>query len=197
MPSNNDESPTLPGVVRAAVEGDAKAQRQVLLSLHRRVRNVAYYLVGRHPDVDDFVQLALMEIARALPSFRGESKIERWADRITHRTVMAQLKRKRIDARPTPTGDNPEVPSEDLSPDRVEDARRIRQQMVVLFDRLKPEKREVVVMRLVLGHSIREIAEITGAPPETVRTRLRVARRQLAQAIQADPTLAIFAERLR
>jgi RNA polymerase sigma-70 factor (ECF subfamily) len=44
-----------------------------------------------------------------------------------------------------------------------------------------------VVLHHVEGYGLPEIAEISGAPVNTVRDRLRIGRRQLRQRILADP----------
>jgi DNA-directed RNA polymerase specialized sigma24 family protein len=52
--------------------------------------------------------------------------------------------------------------------------------------RLSPDHRAVVALHLHAGYSVAETAELVGAPLETVRSRLRVAkerlRRDLAEA---------------
>jgi RNA polymerase sigma-70 factor (ECF subfamily) len=47
------------------------------------------------------------------------------------------------------------------------------------FEALPAPQRAVVALHLYLGYSITETADIVGAPLETVRSRLRLARDQL------------------
>jgi RNA polymerase sigma-70 factor (ECF subfamily) len=47
-----------------------------------------------------------------------------------------------------------------------------------------------MVMRLALGYSVEEIATITCAPINTVRSRLRLAKDALRSRIEADPKWA-------
>ena len=58
----------------------------------------------------------------------------------------------------------------------------------------EPERRLVVVMRLVLGCSIAEIAAQTEMKPNTVRDRLAKGRAQLREGFFADPVLNELAE---
>jgi RNA polymerase sigma-70 factor (ECF subfamily) len=45
--------------------------------------------------------------------------------------------------------------------------------------RLSPDHRAVVALHLHAGYSVAETADLVGAPIETVRSRLRVARERL------------------
>jgi RNA polymerase sigma-70 factor (ECF subfamily) len=49
---------------------------------------------------------------------------------------------------------------------------------------------ETLALRVVLGSSIKEIAEATQVPVNTVRSRLRLAKEALRKRIEEDPTLA-------
>jgi DNA-directed RNA polymerase specialized sigma24 family protein len=52
-----------------------------------------------------------------------------------------------------------------------------------------------VVLHHVQGYGIVEVAEMTGAPVNTVRDRLRVGRRQLRKRILGDPALRGWLDR--
>ena len=49
--------------------------------------------------------------------------------------------------------------------------------------KLKPELRTLVTLHYVDGYSIQEMAEALGIPENTVKTRMRSARRQLGRTI--------------
>ena len=66
----------------AAAAHDAAARRRVVERLLDRVRTTVYYLAPAHPDADDMVQMALVEVLRGLGGFRGDARLETWADRI-------------------------------------------------------------------------------------------------------------------
>jgi RNA polymerase sigma factor (sigma-70 family) len=51
------------------------------------------------------------------------------------------------------------------------------------LERLPPDQRAVVELTFYHEHSYREIAEITGCPVNTVKTRMFHARRRLAQLL--------------
>jgi RNA polymerase sigma-70 factor (ECF subfamily) len=63
-----------------------------------------------------------------------------------------------------------------------------------LIVELPEEQAETLLLRVVLGHSVEEIAEETRTPLNTVKSRLRAARATLRERIAADGTLAELSE---
>ncbi len=52
------------------------------------------------------------------------------------------------------------------------------------FARLSSEQRAVVALHLYAGYSVAETAELVGAPLETARSRLRLARQRLRMELE-------------
>ena len=183
-------------LARAAGEGDPGAQQELANRLLDRTRATVTYLAGGHRDVDDMVQICLMQVLRSAGSFRGESRLERWADRIVVRTTMSQLRGRRR---------SPEIATEEplaraASPDDQEQElarRQLRRRLAGLLHKLSPERRIALTMSLVHDYRVAEIAEITGAPVNTVKDRLKVGRRQLRKHVLADPALREWARTRR
>jgi RNA polymerase sigma-70 factor (ECF subfamily) len=79
-------------------------------------------------------------------------------------------------------------PDEDLA--RLERMRAFRR----VIDQLAEKKRTVFLLHELEGLAPAEISRIVGAPVLTVRTRLFYARRELAEMLKQEPTLAAFAK---
>ncbi|HTA21242.1 MAG TPA: sigma factor-like helix-turn-helix DNA-binding protein, partial [Polyangia bacterium] len=58
-----------------------------------------------------------------------------------------------------------------------------------LLDDLPEEQAETFALRVVLDYSLDQVAAATGAPVNTVRSRVRLAREKLKQRIERDPEL--------
>ena len=58
-----------------------------------------------------------------------------------------------------------------------------------LLARLPEEQAETLALRVVLGWSLDEIASATGAPTNTVRSRMRLAKDALRKSIEKSPGL--------
>jgi len=175
-------------LVAAAARGDEQARRELVNRLLGRVRSTVMYLASRSPDVDDMTQRSLIEVLGACGTYRGESTVEAWADRITTRTVMRLIKRSRLsEAREQGVDEVPEYPewSRDIqNPAEVSDQRRA---MATLLARLPEERREAMVLKHVHGYSVEEIAAATQTKVNTVRDRLRVARAELRTWLNEAP----------
>jgi RNA polymerase sigma-70 factor (ECF subfamily) len=162
---------------------NAGAQRKLSLRLIARVRRLARVFVRHAADADDAAQEALIEILKAAPSYRGESSIERWSDRIAIRTslrVARSLRRtgKLLDGAMSPD----ELPIVGKDFESSEMLTHIRTHM----DRLAEPRREVLLLRCVMGYSIEEVGELTGASPNTVKDRLLRAREEIRQMIRRE-----------
>lgn len=58
-----------------------------------------------------------------------------------------------------------------------------------LLDELPEEQAETMLYRVLLEYSLQETADATGAPLNTVRSRLRLARETLQKRMNRDPSL--------
>lgn len=178
-------------IARSAATGDESAKRRLVSMLFGRVRSTVRYLCADHRDQDDFIQLSLLQILKSVATYEGRSTIDAWADRIAVRTTMRHLKRIRSkDARFAP---DEQLNAGAVNAVRDEHSRQlIRRQLARSLHRLSPERRAVIVLRMVHGYGIEEIAEITGAGVNTVRDRLARGRRQLKGILEKDPVFAAW-----
>jgi RNA polymerase sigma-70 factor (ECF subfamily) len=176
---------------RAERRGDGVAGRRLLAEQAPRVRRVVRAVLGgAHPELEDVEQQALLAFAQALPTFRGECEPAHFASRIAARVALMAARRTR--AARARQDDGVEVdelasaaqPHDDLVRHRRTD--RVRE----LLARLAPEQAETLTLRVVLGWSLPEVAAATGAPLNTVRSRIRLAKEALRAAIARDPRLA-------
>jgi len=177
------EADALAPMADAAAHGDARATRMLLEQIGPAVLTVIRAVLGYgHPDVDDVAQESFLAIVRALKMFRYESSVAHFAKRIAIQRARASLRHRRAAPRDTAVTISTEddlLAARDASPlDTVITARQLRlvRELVV---QLPEEQSETLVLKIVLGHSAEEIAEITQTPVDTVRSRLRAARATL------------------
>jgi RNA polymerase sigma-70 factor, ECF subfamily len=156
--------------------------------LHTRVSRLAAALLRNAADADDASQLAMLEILRALPSFRGESKLEAWADRIAVRTVVRIARERRlasVRARGSVDPDELPNPAESL---RSADA--LPRALRVYLDALPEVRRTVLVLHHVMGYSAQEVADLTGVSINTVKDRLLCAREEVRRMVRRELALS-------
>jgi RNA polymerase sigma-70 factor, ECF subfamily len=168
-------------LVRAALPGDPLSVRQFLSAITPLVCTVCRGVMGRqNPDLEDAIQDCLVDVVRALPQFRFECDAKHYVTKVALRRAIAARQRARerstrlaaLDAR-------------DLSLMSVDDGTEARADLVRnLLDELNQEQANVLRLRLMLGHSIGEIAGITGVSENTVKTRLRLGKIQLRRRLE-------------
>jgi RNA polymerase sigma-70 factor, ECF subfamily len=174
-------------LARTAAGGDVRATRRLLEVVAPRVaRTVRAVMGARHPEVEDAAQLALIGFIQALPSFRGECDPSQFAARIAVRTAGAVRRRSR--SRLGAVDLAVDVDALEAPPEEMEAARR-KEFIRGLLDGLPEEQAEVLVLRIMLGWALKDIATTSGAPLNTVRSRLRLAKEALRRRIADDPVL--------
>lgn len=184
---------TTPGdlALRAAA-GDLEATQALLGYLVPVIRRVVAGVIGTsHADFDDVAQQSLIAVLGALPSFRGECSPAGYASRIAFRVALRARKQRgreltRLDALARSSTGEVSAPS----PVEVSGAQRRRDLLRELLARLPEEQAETLALRVVLGWSLDEIAKATGAPTNTVRSRMRLAKDALRKSIERSPGLS-------
>jgi RNA polymerase sigma-70 factor (ECF subfamily) len=182
-------------LVQSFLSGDMNAFDRLIRMHQTRVFNLCYRFIGDYDDADDCAQEVFIKIHRSLGGFRFESNFSTWLYRVTVNTCKNRLKslayrlrsrRIRIDlardpdiaARRAETSGNRSTPAIEL----------IRKEIDLLIqkavDALPVEQKTVVVLRDFDGISYEEIAEITGLPLGTVKSKLSRARLKLSEALR-------------
>ena len=161
---------------RAAAQGDQLALRNLLRGVAPTVRRICRGIMGReHSELEDTIQDCLVDVARALPQFRFESDVTHYVTKIVMRRAIASRQRARALSKQLAALDPNALPgpSTEAAPDAR--ANLVRG----LLDDLNEAQATALLLRVMLGHSIEEIASITGVSVNTVKTRLRLGKNQL------------------
>jgi RNA polymerase sigma-70 factor (ECF subfamily) len=80
-----------------------------------------------------------------------------------------------------------EVGHDSVAPDEALDGKRATARLHRALRELPDEQREALVLQQFNGMALEEIAQLTGVPAETVKSRLRYAMRKLRQELTPDP----------
>jgi RNA polymerase sigma-70 factor (ECF subfamily) len=178
-------------LARTAGAGDSAATARLLRQFAPRLsRVVRAVLGGGHPDVEDAIQQALIGFVHALPAFRGDCDPLGYATVIAVRTAVAARKRSRTEQTRRDDGiDADGLVEPRPSPSEEAAAQRRKEILRDLLAELPTEQAEALASRVVLGWSLEEIAAHSGAPVNTVRSRLRLAKEALKRKIEADVAL--------
>lgn len=164
-------------VAHDAVEGDPQAFARLLDELEPLVVRTTRLIVGSGTaQAEDAAQEALVDMARAITTLREPDAVVSWAARIATRRALRTARWERM--RPRRERDLPSsaaaVPADDER----------RAALGAAFDRLPPRRRAIAVLRLYLGLSEEETADVLGITVGAVKSQLHEARPQLAQSLR-------------
>lgn len=172
----------------AAAAGDLSALQKLVASVGPRVAAVAQLALGAsHPDLDDTIQQALIGFVQALPSFRGECEPARFAASIAVRASIAT--RRRATRRYADRDDAVDPDSVGVAHGDAAIAGQRKRLVRELLSSLPEEQAESLALRIMLGWTLEQIAVATGAPINTVRSRLRSAKDALRRRIDGSASL--------
>ena len=187
-----DQAAELTALARLAGSGDPVATRRFLDQVWPTLSRVVNGVLGsRHPEVDDVIQQSLIAVLQALSAFRGECHPAGYASRIALHVALrarrnAAVRRARSETLAQISASDPDV----LWPGCEVSAERRKKALRDLLTELPEEQADALALRTMLGWSLEEVAQATGAPLNTVRSRVRLAKEALRRRIEADPSLA-------
>jgi RNA polymerase sigma-70 factor (ECF subfamily) len=164
-----------PAVLDRARAGDENAFATLIRHYDPALRSLAYRLLGDRHRMEDALQETYMKAFRALPSFRGDSKLGTWLYRITYNVCLDELQRSARAAHVS-LAEVPE-PVETGSPADEELARRYA--LFAGLDALTPDDRAALLLVDRDGFDYRAAGEVLGIPAGTVASRLNRARASL------------------
>ncbi len=190
--ATQDDAAELTALARLAGTGDPVATRRFLDRVWPTLSRVVNSVLGsRHPEVDDVIQQSLIAVLQALSAFRGECHPAGYASRIALHVALrarrnAAVRRTRSQTLAQISASEPDA----VWPGCEVSAERRKRAMRDLLTDLPEEQADALALRVMLGWSLEDVAQATGAPLNTVRSRVRLAKEALRRRIEADPTLA-------
>ncbi len=167
-------------LARAAVD-DLGAFGELIRRHQDFVFGAVLRVVKNRTQAEDLTQEAFMRAFRALDGFRGDAAVRSWLYRIATNLAMNSVTRRRE----YPSDTMPERPAADRGPARSFEAEELRAHLREAIAELPDELRVPLVLREYDELSYQEIADTTGLPLNTVRTRLLRARRALRDRMEA------------
>jgi RNA polymerase sigma-70 factor (ECF subfamily) len=164
------------GWLPAARRGESWALERLYRCYQPQVYALCYRLLGRAHDAEDATQTTFVRAFSALPRFRGDSTARTWIYRIATNEALAILRRRR---------DGPELLEDTASTEDGATAVVERIAVRAALDRLSPDHRTILVLRLWEEMSYVEIAGVLGISLPAVKMRLSRAREEFRKHYEA------------
>jgi len=152
-------------------------------SLHRYLLR----MTRTQPEAEELFQDVWLAVVRAHGGWRPEASFRTFLFTIANRRLTDRLRKRsrrmgEIFAFPIEDAADQLISSEP-DPAAAADAADLGRALMVAIAALPEAQRQAFLLQVEGGLSLEEIAEATGAPTETVKSRLRYARQRLREAL--------------
>jgi RNA polymerase sigma-70 factor, ECF subfamily len=189
VPSNEPAPAESVRLARRAGAGDEFARRQLFRELASRVHATLYRVLGSNDHIEVVLENTFVEVFRSLPSYRVDTPMTLWAERIAIRVACRFLR-----SYPKTLARQPARPMLYLVGSETPQREGVRRLYAVL-NTVKPQLRVAFALCALDGRSPKDIAELTGVSVVTVKSRVWRVRRQLEQVARKDRVLARYLAR--
>ena len=188
MDHRNSEEAAL---VRRVQAGDELAFREMVERYQSKVFSIIFGILRNHNDAEDIAQQVFSKIYFSIRNFDFRSSLLTWIYKITVNECYDYLRKKRVrrlvyesdfSAEESQRMDAAD-PAVDPAP--LADARLAQRDLAVkLLSKVSEEDRSLILLKEVEGHSVEELAQMTGMNENTIKVKLFRTRQKLLKAAQ-------------
>jgi RNA polymerase sigma-70 factor, ECF subfamily len=178
-------------LVRRVQAQDELAFREIVDRYQTKVFSIIYGILRNRNDAEDIAQQVFAKIYFSIRNFDFRSSLLTWIYKITVNECYDYLRKKRVrklvyesdfSSEDSLRMENSE-PATDHAPP-VD--RRLAQHDLIfkLLSKISEEDRSLILLKEVEGHSVEELAQMTGMNENTIKVKLFRARQKLVKAAQ-------------
>ena len=164
----------------AAGAGDRRALEELYLGYQGRLARFLSRFTRRGVIAEEIINDTFMVVWRHANEFRFASQVSSWIFGIAFRIALKSIRREKNYSATRRLDECPEQTIDPMLETEVQDW------VMHGLNHLSDEQAVTLQLACHIGHSVVEIAELTGAPVGTVKTRMFHARNQLRRHL---PTL--------
>jgi RNA polymerase sigma-70 factor (ECF subfamily) len=176
-------------LVRRVQNRDEIAFREIVDRYQSKIFNIIYGILRNRNDAEDIAQQVFAKIYFSIHSFDFRSSLLTWIYKITVNECYDYLRKKKVRklVYESDFGDDESQRMERQEPNgaRGADVQLADRDLVVkLLGKISPEDRKLMLLKEVEGHSVEELAGMTGLNENTIKVKLFRARQKLVKAAQ-------------
>jgi RNA polymerase sigma-70 factor (ECF subfamily) len=176
-------------LIRRVQARDEMAFREVVDRYQSKVFSIIYGILRNRNDAEDISQQVFAKIYFSINNFDFRSSLLTWIYKITVNECYDYLRKKKVRklVYESDFGEEETVRMEQSEPDSSKpvDQRLAQRDLVLkLLEKVSDEDRNLMLLKEVEGHSVEELAEMTGLNENTIKVKLFRARQKLLKAAQ-------------
>jgi RNA polymerase sigma-70 factor (ECF subfamily) len=166
-------------LVRRVQSGDQGAFRDLVERYRSKIFSVIYRILRNHEDSEDTAQQVFTKVYFAIDDFDCRCSLLTWIFKIAINECYSHLRKRRVKL--AHEADSTEWDGASHQP-AADTTTAARDYLNKLLAHVPEEERLLLVLKEVEGHSIAELAEMTGASESAIKTKMFRARQKLLQA---------------
>ncbi len=178
-------------LVRRVQARDELAFREIVERYQSKVFSIIYGILRNHNDAEDIAQQVFSKIYFSIRNFDFRSSLLTWIYKITVNECYDYLRKRRVRKLVYESDFSEEDAHRmEASEPAVDPAapmdRALAQRDLVtkLLERVSAEDRNLILLKEVEGHSVEELAAMTGLNENTIKVKLFRTRQKLLKAAQ-------------
>ena len=172
-------------IIEEIKAGDKSAFKVLVERYEQQIRGTVIGMLGVVPEAEEVAQDVFIRFYKSIENYKAEAKLSTYLTRIAINLSINELKRRQKKTSRwlsifSKQDKVLQIKDTSQSLDRFEMRELIHQAL----QKLDPDFRKVVVLRLIEGYSVKETAEILQLPKGTVASRLSRAQQQLQKILK-------------
>jgi len=178
-------------LVRRVQAQDELAFREIVERYQAKIFSIIFGILRNHNDAEDIAQQVFSKIYFSIKNFDFRSSLLTWIYKITVNECYDYLRKKRVRKLVYESDFSEEDAQRMQNTDTAIDQRPAvdtqlaqRDLVVKLLGKLSEEDRSLLLLKEVEGHSVEELAEMTGMNENTIKVKLFRARQKLVKVSQ-------------
>jgi RNA polymerase sigma-70 factor (ECF subfamily) len=168
-----------PALIQSIAAGDRRAMRTLFARHNVRVYRFLLRFVADQSTAEDLVGEVFLDVWRQADKFQARSQVSTCLLAIARYKALAVLRRRSTEELDQEGAAAIEDPA--ANPEVMMENRQKTEILRKCLTQLSPTHREVIDLVYYHEKSIDEVAEITGVPQNTVKTRMFYARKRIAE----------------
>jgi RNA polymerase sigma-70 factor (ECF subfamily) len=178
-------------LIRRVQAQDELAFREIVDRYQAKVFSIIYGILRNRNDAEDIAQQVFAKIYFSIAHFDFRSSLLTWIYKITVNECYDYLRKKRVRKlvyESDFSSDDSQIManSEAVNSREPSIADRLAQHDLILklLSKISPEDRSLILLKEVEGHSVEELAGMTGMNENTIKVKLFRARQKLVKVAQ-------------
>src|ERR1700682_6394930 len=178
-------------LIRRVQARDEMAFREIVERYQAKVFSIIYGILRNRNDAEDIAQQVFAKIYFSIRNFDFRSSLLTWIYKITVNECYDYLRKKRVRRLvyesdfSVEESQRMEASEPAVDPAPAVDARLAQRDLAVkLLSKVSEADRSLILLKEVEGHSVEELAQMTGMNENTIKVKLFRTRQKLLKAAQ-------------